>query len=460
MTDIFALISTGLLAYLIGAIPFGYLIARWKGVNIFQEGSGNIGATNVGRVLGRKFGILIFVLDFAKGALPVGLAKIVAPSLNSELSGDELGVAAGLASLLGHLFSVYLRFRGGKGVATGAGIVFVLLPVPMLVGLVVWVGVVSMFRYVSAASLAAAAALCLARIVLVSNSLAPDNIILTGFSLAVAALVFLRHRSNIHRLLQGNENRLKESPSMQNLLKIVHVLSVGMWFGTLVFFLVVAFTLFGTFRTLAKSPELREEQSWYVQAELYKPKENVTEFDVAQEQGTRIAGYAVSPLFDWYFLIQGICGFLALATAWGWPKQYPGQKVHGRRIIVILLALMTVVAGWPLEHYISDIRLNRSEKTEAYLKAPQDETAKAEAKEARSTFGMWHGISDLINIITIILVAVALGMGAFLPSKSNSEGQQKESSAGQDKELAGDKSPEKPEELPDFVESPSTRKTL
>src|SRR5438034_5066467 len=108
-----------LVSYFLGAIPFGYLVARWRGVNIFQQGSGNIGATNVGRVLGRRFGVLVFLLDFAKGALPALAAPHLAPADGSSpVTPELLGVVAGLAAFLGHLFPVWLRFRGGKGVAT------------------------------------------------------------------------------------------------------------------------------------------------------------------------------------------------------------------------------------------------------------------------------------------------------------------------------------------------------
>src|SRR5215204_553842 len=133
-----------LLAYLVGAVPFGYLVARARGVDIFAAGSGNIGATNVGRVLGRKLGVLVFVLDFLKGAVP---ALVV-----SQLFGTTAGVVAGLAAFLGHVFPIYLRFRGGKGVATGFGVVVVLLPWPTLVAAIVWVTTLAATRYVSLAS--------------------------------------------------------------------------------------------------------------------------------------------------------------------------------------------------------------------------------------------------------------------------------------------------------------------
>src|SRR6266849_3517753 len=94
---------TILISYLIGAIPFGYLVARWRGVDIFKQGSGNIGATNVGRVLGRRFGILVFLLDFAKGALPVTAASWISGQVDGDLARDALRVGAGLAAVLGHM---------------------------------------------------------------------------------------------------------------------------------------------------------------------------------------------------------------------------------------------------------------------------------------------------------------------------------------------------------------------
>src|SRR5437667_12178018 len=104
-------------SYLLGAIPFGWVIARSRGIDLFHAGSGNIGATNVGRILGKRFGLLVFALDFAKGAVPTFLCL--------RWLGVTAGVTAGLAAFIGHLFPVYLRFRGGKGVATGTGVVAV-----------------------------------------------------------------------------------------------------------------------------------------------------------------------------------------------------------------------------------------------------------------------------------------------------------------------------------------------
>src|SRR6516164_9253537 len=242
-----------LLGYLVGAIPFGYLVARWRGVDIFHAGSGNIGATNVGRILGRRFGILVFLLDFAKGALPVLVATRALPAADG-LTPDVLGVTAGVAAFLGHLFPVYLRFRGGKGVATGAGIVTVLMPGPALAALAAWALLVTATRYVSLASLAAAALLCGLRLSLTPHQWAPEQRVVSGFCLAAVALVFARHRGNIRRLFQGTENRLQEAPAMVQFGKVVHVLALGLWFGTVVFFTITGAVLFPPSRRRRPSP--------------------------------------------------------------------------------------------------------------------------------------------------------------------------------------------------------------
>src|SRR5262245_17846912 len=201
-------------AYLVGAIPFGYLVARWRGVDILHQGSGNIGATNVARVLGKRLGLLVFVLDFAKGALPTA----VGAWLDRQSSGEGLPsglfpVLAGLAAFLGHVFPIYLRFHGGKGVATGAGVVAVLLPGPTAAAFLTWFVIVVLTRYISLASVLAAFALCLFRVA-TPAPFAAESVIITLFCLVAAGLVLLRHRSNITRLIQGTENRLQDSPTM------------------------------------------------------------------------------------------------------------------------------------------------------------------------------------------------------------------------------------------------------
>jgi len=206
-------------AYLLGSIPFGYAIARSRGVNILQQGSGNIGATNVGRVLGKKWGILVFLLDFAKGALPVLLAKQLRfAEVEEFLWPNTLPVLAGIATFLGHLFPVYLGFRGGKGVATGAGVIAILVPPWTLAALASWGLTLWWSRYVSLASLVAAVVLLTLQLTATPQPWSPENRVISLFCLVATLLVFLRHGSNIQRLLRGTENRLgssrdKEHPS-------------------------------------------------------------------------------------------------------------------------------------------------------------------------------------------------------------------------------------------------------
>lgn len=198
-------------AYLLGAIPFGYLIGRARGVNVLQAGSGNIGATNVGRVLGWRWGILVFVLDFLKGAVPVLLARLLPPPTDSELYPHTLPVVAGIAAFLGHLFPIYLGFRGGKGVATGAGVIAVLVPLLTVIVLATWGLVLWATRYVSLASLAAAAMLFGLRLVICPAPWHKEHLVVTLFCLVGTLLVFVRHHSNIRRLVMGTEHRLGSS---------------------------------------------------------------------------------------------------------------------------------------------------------------------------------------------------------------------------------------------------------
>ena len=188
-----------LAAYLVGAIPNGLLVARARGVDIRKVGSGNIGATNVLRTLGKPLGILTFFLDAAKGYLPAawfpGWLGATAP---------WIGMACALAAILGHNFPVYLRFKGGKGVATSAGALLGLAPAAMGIGLLVWAAFFFTSRYVSLASIAAAVAIPAAGWWLYRGS--P---LLCGFLTALAVLVVLRHRTNIQRLCAGTEHRFE-----------------------------------------------------------------------------------------------------------------------------------------------------------------------------------------------------------------------------------------------------------
>lgn len=195
-------------SYLLGAIPFGYLIGRARGVNVLKQGSGNIGATNVARVLGLRWGILVFVLDFLKGAVPVLLSRLVPEMEETGLYPETLPVLAGIAAFVGHLFPVYLRFKGGKGVATGAGVIAVLVPVLTVVVLGAWGLVLAVTRYVSLASLSAAALLFALRVLCWTEPWSREHLVVTLFCLVGCLLVFVRHQSNIRRLLAGKEHRL------------------------------------------------------------------------------------------------------------------------------------------------------------------------------------------------------------------------------------------------------------
>jgi len=183
-----------LAVYLLAAIPFGLLLGRLGGVDIRREGSGNIGATNVLRSRGVRAGIMTLLLDVAKGAAGVALALRVEPH-------GWLPQAAAVTVVLGHCYPVYLAFRGGKGVATAAGAFAVLSPVLVLLSMVVFVVVMAVWRWVSLASLCAAAALPLLAWILDRGDLALA-------SLPAAVVIVWRHRQNLRRLLAGEEERL------------------------------------------------------------------------------------------------------------------------------------------------------------------------------------------------------------------------------------------------------------
>jgi len=188
-----------IIAYLLGSLPFGLILAKlFGGGDVRKAGSGNIGATNVLRVVGPLAGILTLLLDAAKGWSAVSLAERVTHEQTTDM------VLAGFLAMIGHCFPVWLGFRGGKGVATAAGVFLALCPSAFLAALVLFIVVVSFWRYVSLASLAAAAALPLLVYLLWAPRFAPPESVTLG-SLAIAALVIVQHRGNINRLARGEE---------------------------------------------------------------------------------------------------------------------------------------------------------------------------------------------------------------------------------------------------------------
>ena len=198
------------LAYLIGSIPFGLLISKAKGKDIRTMGSGNIGATNVLRCLGKPLGITCFFLDVLKGYLPAALF----PMLGTGEAGLQevfpwIGILFGAMAILGHNFPVFLKFKGGKGVATSAGVLIGVAPLAVILGLLTWVIVFKTSGYVSLGSIVAAIIVVLAGWTLDYGTVTATALTLLG------ALSIYRHRSNIQRLLAGTENKFQKKTKSQ-----------------------------------------------------------------------------------------------------------------------------------------------------------------------------------------------------------------------------------------------------
>ena len=187
-----------LASYLVGAIPTSYLLSRlFAGIDLRQHGSGNLGATNLYRVLGWRYALPAALVDIAKGFVPV---VVFAPQLSDS---QLFALACGVAAIIGHVFSVFVRFKGGKGVATAAGVMLGLAPLALTVSAVVWAVLVRVTGYVSLASIAAAAVLPLG-VYLLEDAATPA---LLWIAAVIAAGVIVLHRRNIQRLLKGTENR-------------------------------------------------------------------------------------------------------------------------------------------------------------------------------------------------------------------------------------------------------------
>lgn len=210
MTSPIAELITIALAYLCGSLPFGLLIARAvAGIDIRQQGSGNIGATNVGRVLGAKWGIAALLLDALKGLLPV---LLIPRFFSSSETGwfVLLQVLAGVATVVGHMFPVWLKFRGGKGVATSLGVVVVLTPFGSLAAFAGFALCMLASRIVALSSIVAALVFAIGQMfILQPNPFAVEKLPISVFSLAVPALIVVQHRSNIGRLMRGEEKKFQ-----------------------------------------------------------------------------------------------------------------------------------------------------------------------------------------------------------------------------------------------------------
>ncbi len=199
-----------IVSYLFGSIPWGYLIGKMKGIDIRKVGSGNIGATNVTRSVGKWYGKLCFLLDLLKGFLPV---LIISLMLNKQLFEDPYQVGqiiAALAAIVGHMFSIFMGFKGGKGISTMFGVLLGLSPLSFLVAGVVWLVVFVVSRYVSLASIAACAVLPVAATFFSIGKIYYHSIYVLIFLYLMAVLAIIRHTGNIKRLLSGTENRFSK----------------------------------------------------------------------------------------------------------------------------------------------------------------------------------------------------------------------------------------------------------
>lgn len=200
--------ATALAAYLLGSLPTGYLVARARGVDIRKQGSGNIGATNVFRILGKPAGIFVLVIDGLKGYAACAWVSdlMLRWFANPEIASETVRITAGIAAILGHNYTCWLRFKGGKGIATSAGVLAALVPVALVIIVTIWIIVFVLTRYVSLASISASFALPFAAWITRN----PFGVVIV--TAAMGALAIYKHRANIHRLLEGTENRVGSKP--------------------------------------------------------------------------------------------------------------------------------------------------------------------------------------------------------------------------------------------------------
>jgi len=197
-----------IIAYLLGGFPTGYLVGRmFYGTDIRTKGSGNIGATNALRSFGTGIGLVVLLVDLLKGAGAILLARVILPDSGGDLAVNLVVCLSGLAVILGHVFPVWLRFKGGKGVATAAGVFIILMPLTVLIVVVLFVFVVAMTRYVSLGSLLAAIGFFLIEL-FTQLIYGFPNLPQLFLVLIVVSIILYMHRANIGRLLEGTENKI------------------------------------------------------------------------------------------------------------------------------------------------------------------------------------------------------------------------------------------------------------
>lgn len=196
-----------LLAYLIGGFPTSAIAGKLKGIDITKHGSGNAGATNALRVLGTKIGVTVMLVDALKGAGVILLGRWIISSFASVEPNQVYDITLGITGILGHVFSIYLKFKGGKGVATAAGVYALLSPLALLITVIVFVTTIYYSRYVSLGSIVAAVVLAVSQLVVnLRNDFAGLPMLILTVLLAI--FIILKHKQNIKRLLAGNENKI------------------------------------------------------------------------------------------------------------------------------------------------------------------------------------------------------------------------------------------------------------
>ena len=199
MEIIIALIS----AYILGSIPTSYIMGKLiKGIDIRDFGSGNVGATNALRILGTKVGVFTLIIDIGKGFLAVNIARFIIHEPT-----DLIIILIGLFAIIGHIFTIFLKFKGGKGVATSAGVFIALVPIPVALALVVFVVTVWLSKFVSLGSILAALTLFVAELVInILNSFSELEILI--FTFIITIFIIILHKSNIQRLIDKSENKI------------------------------------------------------------------------------------------------------------------------------------------------------------------------------------------------------------------------------------------------------------
>ncbi len=203
----FQILITIITYYLLGSIPLGYLIGKCHGIDIRTVGSKNVGATNVTRIFGKKWGLFCFILDFFKGFFPVMFFNIF---LFSRVNKSILSISIILiilSTVFGHMYSIYIKFKGGKGVSTTIGALFAIIPLSALIGIIVWIIIFKIFKYASLASICAAILVPILTMIFSIFSIYIISYYLQSVIVLLAIIIIIKHSANIKRLINGSENR-------------------------------------------------------------------------------------------------------------------------------------------------------------------------------------------------------------------------------------------------------------